>query len=76
MTHQQHVERDICNRLLAFFHTPDQVEDWLTTTQYVVGLSPQQLIDIGMVDDVLGLVRSLESTHAPNGTTKWNWFRG
>ncbi len=54
------IERDIANRLLAFFHSPDEVEDWLTTKQFAVGLSPQQLIDIGMAEDVLNMVHGLE----------------
>jgi hypothetical protein len=53
-------ERDIYNRLLRFFHnSPEKVEDWLTTKQWNVDLSPQQLIDIGMAEDVLGMVRQL-----------------
>lgn len=59
-----HIEQDIANRLLAFFHSPDEVEDWLTTKQFAVGLSPQQLIDIGMAEDVLHMVSDLERLRA------------
>jgi hypothetical protein len=50
------IECDIYNLLLRFFCSPDKVEEWLTTEMWGIDLSPQQLIDICMAEDVLGLV--------------------
>ena len=50
------IECNIYNLLLCYFHSPEKVEAWLTTALWEDGLSPGELIDIGiaMVEDVFG----------------------
>jgi hypothetical protein len=59
------IECDIYNLLLGFFHSPEKVEDWLMTTkQWSGGLTPEELIDMGEAEDVLGEARQLITSRA------------
>jgi hypothetical protein len=56
------VEVDICNRLLALFDL-ETVEHLMTTPlEWPVAkeITPQELIDLGRADELMGLVRKLE----------------